>query len=120
MAFETLSENLENSSEKVQELIKHNTEYYKLRIFKTVTKGAISLVNIFVIGVFVLLALLFLSFGVALWLNDILESRYSGYFIIAGFYFIMMLIVVFVGRKYIEQGVLIKLSDIFFENEEAV
>tara|TARA_R100001480_G_C4676196_1_gene174206 strand:+ start:112 stop:528 length:417 start_codon:yes stop_codon:yes gene_type:complete len=118
MAFKTLSENLEESGAKAQEYIKNTSEYYKLRTFKTVTKGAISLVNFLVLGIFLLLVLLFLSIGIALWLNNVLENSYAGYFIVAGFYIVIMLLLVIFGKKPIEKILLIKFSDMFFDNDD--
>tara|TARA_R110002072_G_scaffold22615_1_gene79383 strand:+ start:215204 stop:215620 length:417 start_codon:yes stop_codon:yes gene_type:complete len=118
MAFKTLSENLEESGAKAQEYIKNTSEYYKLRTFKTVTKGAISLVNFLVLGIFLLLVLLFVSIGVALWLNNVLENSYAGYFIVAGFYIVIMLLLVIFGKKPIEKILLIKFSDMFFDNDD--
>lgn len=117
MAFKTLSENLEESGAKAQEYIKNTSEYYKLRTFKTVTKGAISLVNFLVLGIFLLLVLLFVSIGVALWLNNVLENSYAGYFIVAGFYIVIMLLLVIFGKKPIEKILLLKFSDMFFDND---
>ena len=118
MAFKTLSENLEESGAKAQEYIKNTSEYYKLRTFKTVTKGAISLVNFLVLGIFLLLVLLFVSIGIALWLNNVLENSYAGYFIVAGFYIVIMLLLVIFGKKPIEKILLIKFSDMFFDNDD--
>lgn len=118
MAFKTLSENLEESGAKAQEYIKNTSEYYKLRTFKTVTKGAISLVNFLVLGIFLLLVLLFVSIGVALWLNNVLENSYAGYFIVAGFYIVIMLLLVIFGKKPIEKILLLKFSDMFFDNDD--
>lgn len=117
MAFKTLSENLEESGAKAQEYIKNTSEYYKLRTFKTVTKGAISLVNFLVLGIFLLLVLLFLSIGIALWLNNVLKNSYAGYFIVAGFYIVIMLLLVILGKKPIEKILLLKFSDMFFDND---
>ena len=118
MAFKTLSENLEESGAKAQEYIKNTSEYYKLRTFKTVTKGAISLVNFLVLGIFLLLVLLFVSIGIALWLNNVLENSYAGYFIVAGFYIVIMLLLVIFGKKPIEKILLLKFSDMFFDNDD--
>ncbi len=118
MSFKTLSENLEDSGDKAQEYVKNTVEYYKLRTFKTVTKGAISLVNFLILGIILLLVLLFVSIGVALLLNNALDTSYAGYFIVAGFYIILMVLLVVFGKKPLERSLLIKFSDIFFDNDD--
>ena len=118
MSFKTLSENLEDSGDKAQEYVKNTVEYYKLRTFKTVTKGAISLVNFLILGIILLLVLLFVSIGVALLLNNALDTSYAGYFIVAGFYIILIVLLVVFGKKPLERSLLIKFSDIFFDNDD--
>jgi hypothetical protein len=118
MSFKSLSENLETSGEKTQEYLENTIEYYKLRTFKTITKGAISLVNFLIIGIILLLALLFLSIGVALWLGDLLDSRYVGHFIVGGFYILVILLFLIFAKKPIQKTVLLKFSDIFFDNDD--
>jgi hypothetical protein len=118
MAFKSLSENLEKSGEKAQEYLENTAEYYKLRTFKTVTKGAISLVNFLIIGIILLLVLLFLSIGVALWIGDLLDSRYVGYFIVGGFYILVIVLFLIFAKEPIQKTLLLKFSDIFFDNDD--
>ncbi|PKA82941.1 putative superfamily III holin-X [Ulvibacter sp. MAR_2010_11] len=118
MAFKALSENLEKSGVKAQEYLKNTTEYYKLRIFKTVTKGAISLVNFLIIGIVLLLVLLFFSMGAALWIGDVLESKYAGYFIVGGFYILIIIGFIIFAKKPLQKILLLKFSDMFFDNDD--
>ena len=118
MAFKTLSDNLEKSGDKAQEYIKNTTEYYKLRVFKTVTKGAISLINYLIIGFILFMILLFFSVGVALWLGDVIDSRYLGYFIVGGFYILVMILLIIFGKEPLKKAFLLKFSDIFFDNDD--
>lgn len=53
--------------------------------------------------VFGLLLLFFTSFGLANYLNDVLQSRYVGYWIVAGIYFLLTLIL-FILRRPIEKS----------------
>ncbi|MFT6050283.1 MAG: hypothetical protein ACI9KI_002022, partial [Patiriisocius sp.] len=71
MAFEALSENLNNTGEKTQEYVETTAEYYKLRLFKSSMKFATSLISMLVLGSVALLLLSFMSFGVALYLSRI-------------------------------------------------
>ncbi|RMA66016.1 phage holin family protein [Ulvibacter antarcticus] len=117
MAFDSLSDNIEKSGSKAQEYLKNSSEYYKLRSFKTISKTVISLVTFLTVGIFLLLVLFFFSVGAALWLGDIIDSRYAGYFIVGGFYILIILIILLFGKKSIEKLILTKFSDIFFDND---
>ena len=77
MAFDRLTDNIQSVSDKFQEYGTSTAEYYKLRLFKSSMKGAISLVNLLVFGSFFLFVLLFISIGVALWLGIVLESSFA-------------------------------------------
>jgi len=118
MPFETLSENLEKSGKQGQAYIKNTVEYYKLRMFKTITKGAIPLVKSFILGVFALFGLLFFSIGAALWLGDVIDSKYLGYFIVGAFYVLIIFTIAVFGKKPLQKFLLIKFSDMFFDNDE--
>ena len=118
MAFKILSENLEKSGAKAQDFLKNTTEYYKLRMFKTVTKGAISLVNFLIIGIVLLLVLLFFSLGASLWIGDLLESKYAGYFIIGGFYILVIIGFMIFVKQPLQKVLLLQFSDMFFDNDD--
>ncbi len=53
---------------------------------------------ILLIGMVVSLFLLFINIAVALYLSSVLNSRFVGFFIVAGFYFVLTLIFI-IGRK---------------------
>ncbi len=118
MAFKALTENIEKATHKTEDYFLNTAEYYKLRVFKSTAKGAISLVNILIVGVILLLILLFISIGAALWLGDILDSRYLGYFIVAGFYIVLLIVLNTLLKEKIKTFILLRFSDIFFENEQ--
>lgn len=118
MAFGSLTENIQKATDKTQEYIKNMAEYYKLRLFKSSMKGAISLVNLLVIGSIILMVLAFLSIGVAIWIGEAMDNRAAGYFIVAGFYFVVLLLILIFGRKEIEKYMLIKFSKQVFDDDD--
>jgi hypothetical protein len=115
MAFKMLSENLSESSIKLQDYIKNSAEYYKLRFFKHAMKLSTSLINLLVLGGIFMLFLMFFSFGIAMWLGRILDSMLLGFFIVGCFYLIVFLLVLFFGKKHIEKAILSKFSDLVVE-----
>jgi len=118
MAFERLTDSLQNVSDKLQEYGTSTAEYYKLRLFKSSMKGAISLVNLLVFGSFFLFVLLFISIGVALWLGIVMESSFAGFLIVGGFYGLVTLFLILFGRKIIERSLLIKFSKVLYDEDD--
>jgi len=118
MAFDRLTESLHTVSDKFQDYTTSTAEYYKLRLFKSSMKGAVSLVNLLVFGSFFLFVLLFLSIGVALWLGIILESSFAGFLIVGGFYGLVTLFLLLFGKKMIERSLLIKFSKVLYDEED--
>jgi hypothetical protein len=118
MPFKMLSENLSESGHKLQEYIKNSAEYYKLHLFKNAMKFATSLINMFVLGGIFMLFLMFFSFGIAMWLGQLLESMLFGFFSVAGVYFVVFLIILFFGKKQIDKAILSKFSELVAEDSE--
>ncbi|MAN58284.1 MAG: hypothetical protein CMC08_00430 [Flavobacteriaceae bacterium] len=118
MAFGGITQNIQNATDKTQEYINNTAEYYKLRLFKSTMKGAISLVNLLIIGSILLLILTFLSVGVAIWIGNAVDSRAAGYFIVGGFYVVILVLLLVFGRKAIEKYLLIKFSKLVFDDDD--
>ena len=116
MAFKLLTENLSESGTKLQEYIKNSAEYYKLRLFKHAMKLSTSLINMLALGGIFMLFLMFFSFGIAMWLGRILDSMLYGFFIVAGVYLLVFLLILFFGKKYIDKAILSKFSELVVED----
>ena len=56
-----------------------------------------SFVSGIVIGIVCFVALILLSIGAAIWLGDMLGNLYLGFFVVAGFY-LLILIILYFGR----------------------
>ncbi|QIE59892.1 hypothetical protein G5B37_10040 [Rasiella rasia] len=117
MPFQALSDHLSDSGHKVQDYIKSTAEYYKLRLFKNAMKFATSLINMLVLGGIFMMFLIFISFGVAMWLGKIFESMLTGFFIVGGFYLLIFLLILFFGKKHIDKSILSKFSELVVEDE---
>lgn len=114
MAFEKINENLHRLNESIRSFSESSAEYYKLDLFKKSMKGATSLVNLLVMGFFLLLSLFFLSLAVAFMLSEALGIPSSGFFIVGGFYVLLFLLVRFALKKKIEEFLLVKFSRMVF------
>ena len=118
MAFKALSENLKISGEKTQEYIENTAEYYKLRLFKSSMVFSTSLVTMLVLGSIGMLVLAFLSVGIALMLSRFVGYPSSGFFIVAGFYVILLILIAVFGKKHIVKAMLSKFSGLLADEAE--
>lgn len=116
MAFEKLTNSIDDLKENIQAFKQSSAEYYKLSLYKGIVKGSISLVNALLMGFFGLFALLFLSIAVAVYLSNVLESPSAGYFIVGGFYLLLLILILVFGRKFIKKTILVKSSRSFFND----
>jgi hypothetical protein len=86
MAFKSLTDTLNSVTDKIEDFGISTAEYYKLRLFKSTMKGAVSLIHLLVYGSLFLFVLLFLSIGLAFWLGTFFESVYVGFLLVGAFY----------------------------------
>ncbi|PVW15165.1 phage holin family protein [Marixanthomonas spongiae] len=118
MAFDRLTDSLHTVSDKFKDFGTSTAEYYKLKLFKSSMKGAISLVNLLVFGSFSLFVMLFISIAVALYLGIVMESSYAGFLIVGGFYAVVMVFLVLFGKKMIERTLLTKFSALLYDDDD--
>ncbi|RZJ30612.1 MAG: hypothetical protein EOO48_04475 [Flavobacterium sp.] len=83
--------------EKAEQYVKTTIELYKLKTVHTVSDVVSAMATGFVIWVIVFLFLLFLSIGTAFYLGEILGGLHYGFFIVAGIYILLGLII-YIGR----------------------
>lgn len=96
----------EGLHDKAKDLISHAGDYletfYRLSILKftqkatNVASSAIAAIAICTLGV---LVILFGSFGLAWWLGDLIDNRAGGFFVVAGFYLLLMLCIVLLRKR---------------------
>ncbi len=118
MAFEKISANLERLNQNVKALGQSSAEYYKLDMFAKVMKGATTTVSMVVIGFLSLFFLLFISLAFSVWISDVIGVPSSGFFIVAGCYFLLILFMLLFGRKLIRKKMLIKVSRKVFNSSK--
>lgn len=116
MAFERVTNSINDLKENIRAFTHSSAEYYKLNLYKNLTKGIISLITVLLIGFFGLFGLIFLSIAIAVLLSNLLDSPSAGFFIVAGFYILLVVLMFVVGKDYIKKKVLIKSSRKFFND----
>jgi len=118
MAFKGLTESLHKVTDRIEDYSLSTVEYYKLRLFKTTMKGAVSLVHLLVYGSLSLFVMLFLSIGAAFWLATFFENVYVGFLLIGAFYGIVLISMFIFGRKIIERKMLYKFSSLLYDEDD--
>lgn len=93
---------------------KKTQEYYRLKVFQQLTMTTGMLLKIAVIGGLGFLALIFLTVAGIIYLGNILESMVTSC-LIAGALFLFFLIVAYIFRRNIDNVLIKKLSDKFFD-----
>ncbi len=117
MAFEKLTDNLKGLTDNGQQYAKVTAEYYKLSLFKNGMRGLVSAANMAIRATFGLLALLFLSIGLAIVIGDALDSASKGYFIVGGIYIVIFLLIFLFAGKPLERMLLTKYSKMAFSDD---
>lgn len=69
-------------------------ELNKLRLIDKVSTASANITVYIIATLLTVFTLLFASIGIALWLNTCLNSSFSGFFVVAGFYLLVTLIIV--------------------------
>lgn len=116
MAFEKLSNSLNELNQNLQAFAHTNAEYYKLKFFKQAMNGATSLVRFLILGAIMVITFFLLSFAVAIAIGEAIGTPSAGYFIVAGFYILLFILILVFGKRPIEKLMLQKFSRIFFND----
>lgn len=118
MAFEQITNSLKGLTDNTQDYVKISSEYYKLKLFKNGMKSLVGIANLIIRSTFGILCLLFLSIGLAIYISDQMNNASSGYFIVAGSYFAIFIVILFFAKKPLEKMLLEKYSKMLYEQEE--
>lgn len=88
-------------------------EFTKLKITLKTSIFLSSLAKKTILGLFAIIALSFISIGVAFWMGALLEQVSLGFLLVGAFYLLVVLILFF-NRKHIENYVVKKLTTKYF------
>ncbi|SHJ54990.1 hypothetical protein SAMN04488007_0685 [Maribacter aquivivus] len=92
---------------------KKTQEYYRLKVFQQLTMTTGMLLKMAVIGGLAFLALIFITVAGVVFLANVLESM-VGACLIAGALFVVLLVLAYIFRGQIDNMLVRKLSDKFF------
>lgn len=114
----SIGNHFENLSQDTKEAINNSIKYYKLDLLK---KTALSLVIggqfVLKIGILVLV-LFFVSIGFSFLIGNELGSVSYGFFIVGGFYMLLLIFISLFGKKILERPVFNLLNKILYSNED--
>jgi len=96
-------------------LVEARLELAKLEIKEEVSKAGARIIAGVVFSFLLVMIIIFLNFSIASWLNSTLNSTYWGYFIVTGFYLlILILLVAFKAHIWLQQ----KIESMLIDNED--
>ena len=114
--FEKITDNVEDVQENLESYIKNTVEYHSLNVYKKTTKVLVSVLRLSLMGGIALLFLFFVSFGAAYLIGENIGNISNGFFIVAGFYVFIFILVLIFGRRQLEKLVLRSTSKTFFND----
>lgn len=114
--FEKITDNVEDIQENLESFIQNTIEYHSLNIYKKTTKVLVSVLRLSLLGGIALLFLFFVSFGAAYLIGENIGNISNGFFIVAGFYVLVFILVLIFGKRQLEKLVLRSTSKTFFND----
>ena len=90
--------------DKAEQYGKTNIELYKLKAIDKSTDVFASLASRIVVFIIFVLFFFLFTVGLALFLGDVLGKSYYGFFAIAGFYFVIAIIMLIIRKPFLEVG----------------
>lgn len=110
-----LKENIEHIGEHGQEYFGKELEYYRLKMFKKLMKGATASVNFIIVGAFVFWITLMMSIAGAFLINIYLDNNAVSFVLIGIIYVVMLVLFLVFFRKRLERRILRAASEEFFD-----
>jgi hypothetical protein len=101
--MEDITKSIESLLEKTTEYGKTSYELIRLRTIDKATDVISSCAPKFVAFILIVFFMLFLSLGAGLWIGEIMEKTYYGFFVVAGFYVFIFIIIRLFMYKWIKK-----------------
>jgi hypothetical protein len=103
--MENTKEDLELLFEKTADYVETRVELLKLQAVDKTSDVVSSLVVMFIVTVIFSIVFFILNIGLALWIGRLLGKTFEGFFIIAGFYAIVGLLIYLLKATFIKTGI---------------
>ncbi len=115
MAFEKLKEQISELQIDSEKALQSNIHYYKLWLFKVLTRTMTDFTKILLLGSLAFLVFLFIAIGSAFAIGMYLENNALGFLIVGGVFLVVLLLVFIFKKKLVEKPLLSKMSKIYFK-----
>jgi fatty acid desaturase len=99
------STSIDSLLDKTTEFVKSSIELAKLKAIDKTAEIVSSLIPKTIVFVMIATFVIFLNLGIALWLGDILNNSFYGFFVVAGFYALVAVIIHFFFHKTIKRNI---------------
>lgn len=116
----SIKENFEDLTTTAQNYIESSIAYYRLDFFKKSTKVAIDSLHKLILAFFLLIALLFLSVALSIYIGEVLDSIAAGYLIVGSFYIVVMVLCAIFLKPILKEIILKRASITFFNDKKEV
>jgi uncharacterized membrane protein len=116
MAFEEIKDNLDQIHDETQAFIDTSVSYYKLLGFKVAMKSLTLIIRYFLLILFFLIFVIFVSISGAILIGGKLDSYPLGFLIVSGVYLLLFIMLYFMKSNFIHSSVLKNFSEIFFND----
>ena len=97
---------MEDIKQKAEDLTDHIGDYaetlYKVSVLKLAEKSTTvtaTVIGVFIIGVLSLFIFFFGGLALGWWLGDLIESRTGGFLLVAGFYLLLIFVVLMMRKR---------------------
>ncbi|MBC7923762.1 MAG: phage holin family protein [Ferruginibacter sp.] len=84
--------NTQDLFDNLRKYVEARIDLFKFETKESITEGIIATVRIVALLIFALFFFIFLSLALALLFNEWLDSSFAGFFVMAGFFLVMLLI----------------------------
>jgi hypothetical protein len=115
-----IKENLNEFTETAQDYIESSIAYYQLDFYKKSMKGIIDGAHKAILAFFLLIALLFLSVALSIFIGNQIGSLAGGYLIVGAFYLVVMLLAAMFLKPLLTRVILERTSESVFNNQKDI
>ncbi len=115
MAFQRLKEQISELQTDSEKVLQSNIHYYKLWLFKVLTRTMTDFTKILVLGSIAFLVFLFVAIASAFAIGMYLDNNALGFLIVGGILFVILLFVLIFKKGLVEKPLLSKMSKIYFK-----
>ncbi len=117
MAFSRISQHIDGLKQDIYAYVNAKIEYLELKMIKVVTETSAKIVKGVMAAFFFVMFLGMVSMAVAIFVGQLLGDLSYGFFIVAGFYLLLMLLVLLFAKRVLQRKILKALSKVMMQRK---